>query len=73
MLILLAILTAWTAIFAGASFGIASALSRRIRDINFPRDMDGPGDRSKPGRRVKSFRRAVVRLASRFCFTSPRT
>lgn len=48
MLILLKILTAWTAISAAASFGIASALSRRIRDINFPRDMDGPGDRSNP-------------------------
>ena len=47
MLILLKILTAWTAIFAGASFGIASALSRRIRDVNFPRDMDEPGHRGE--------------------------
>jgi hypothetical protein len=47
MLILLKILTAWTAIFAAASFGIASALSRRIRDVNFPRDMDEPGHRGE--------------------------
>jgi hypothetical protein len=38
MLILLKILAAWTAISVVASFATTPALSRRLRDINFPRD-----------------------------------
>jgi len=38
MLIFLEILAAWTAISVVASFAMAPALSRRLRDINFPRD-----------------------------------
>jgi hypothetical protein len=44
MLILLKIVAAWTAISAVSSFAIAPALSRRIRDVNFPRGRDEPGE-----------------------------
>ena len=45
VLIVLKILAVWTAISAVASFAFAPALSRRIRDVNFPRGKDGPGHR----------------------------
>jgi hypothetical protein len=51
MLIVLKILAVWTAISAAASFAIAPALSRRIRDVNFPRGEDGPGHRYGPDSR----------------------
>ena len=38
MLIFLNILAVWTAISVVGDFAIAPALSRRLRDINFPRD-----------------------------------
>ena len=38
MLIFLKIVAAWTAISVVAGFAMAPALSRRLRDINFPRD-----------------------------------
>jgi hypothetical protein len=38
MLIFLTILATWTAISVVASFAMAPALSRRLRDINYPRD-----------------------------------
>ena len=38
MLIFLKILAVWTAISVVGGFAIAPALSRRLRDINFPRD-----------------------------------
>ena len=38
MLIFLKILAGWTAISVVVSFAMAPALSRRLRDINFPRD-----------------------------------
>jgi len=37
MLIILKILAAWTAISVVGTFAMAPALSRRLRDINFPR------------------------------------
>jgi hypothetical protein len=38
MLIFLKIVAGWTAISVVVSFSVAPALSRRLRDINFPRD-----------------------------------
>jgi hypothetical protein len=40
MLIVLKIIAAWTAVSVVSSFAIAPALSRRIRDVNFPREKD---------------------------------
>jgi uncharacterized membrane protein len=36
VLILLKILAAWTAVSIAAAFAFAPALSRRLRDVNFP-------------------------------------
>jgi hypothetical protein len=40
ILIVLKILTAWTAVSVAFGFAVAPALSRRMRDINFPRKDD---------------------------------
>ncbi|HZR71765.1 hypothetical protein [Bradyrhizobium sp.] len=48
MLIVLKILAAWTAVSVVSSFAVAPALSRRIREVNFPPEMDGPADRYSP-------------------------
>ena len=40
VLIVLKVLASWTAISAVVSFAIAPALSRRIRNINFPQEMN---------------------------------
>jgi|GEM_PF-2548951 len=51
MLIILKILAAWTAVSAVTSFAVAPALSRRLRDVNFPRGEDGARHRYDPDTR----------------------
>ena len=54
ILIVLKVLAGWTAISVVASFAIAPALARRIRDVNFPKGMDGSGTDERDGRDPES-------------------